>query len=235
VLSRLTYSNVVATLALFIALGGSAYAAGHITSRDVKDRSLRGKDIRRNTLTGKEVKESKLGRVPRAKSATTAGSAARATTAGTAGTANRATTAGTADGAKNANALGGLGAGSFEKSSRIQTARVTPTAAPGTPVMEWPEFGVKLEVPTQGGCGDPLQTTLRISSTRDAGEPDIHVFGGASSNISLSAGSSSIARSADLRRWIGVVTSEEDDNRTLFFSCFRTGSEVSCVGTRSEP
>lgn len=44
---KLTYANVVASLALFIALGGSAYAigAGTIGSREVRDNSLRAHDI----------------------------------------------------------------------------------------------------------------------------------------------------------------------------------------------
>jgi hypothetical protein len=54
--SRLTYGNVVATLALFVALGGSSYAALRITGKDVRDGSLTGKDVRNNSLTGKDVK-----------------------------------------------------------------------------------------------------------------------------------------------------------------------------------
>ena len=47
---RLTYSNVTATLALFIALGGSSYAAVKITGRNVVDRSLTGKDIKKRSV-----------------------------------------------------------------------------------------------------------------------------------------------------------------------------------------
>ena len=47
---RLTYSNVIATLALFIALGGSSYAAIKITGRNVTDRSLTGKDIKKRSV-----------------------------------------------------------------------------------------------------------------------------------------------------------------------------------------
>src|SRR3712207_5047377 len=70
--AHLSYANVVATLALFVALGGSAYAVTQITSKQVKNRSLKGADMRRNTLTGKEIRESRLGRVPRARAATSA-------------------------------------------------------------------------------------------------------------------------------------------------------------------
>ena len=56
---------VISLIALFIAMGGSAYALV-ITGGDVKNGSLTGKDLRRNTLTGTQVRESKLGKVPRA-------------------------------------------------------------------------------------------------------------------------------------------------------------------------
>ncbi|MGH2745814.1 MAG: hypothetical protein ACRDN8_25655 [Thermoleophilaceae bacterium] len=59
----------MATLAAFIALGGSSYAALSITGRDVKDRSLTQKDLKRNTLGGSRIKESRLGKVPRARNA----------------------------------------------------------------------------------------------------------------------------------------------------------------------
>jgi hypothetical protein len=47
---HLTYSNVIATLALFIALGGSSYAAIKITGRNVTDGSLTGKDIKKRSV-----------------------------------------------------------------------------------------------------------------------------------------------------------------------------------------
>ena len=61
---RLTYANVMATLAVFIALGGSSYAALTISGSDIKNRSIAGKKLKRNTLTGKEIRESRLARVP---------------------------------------------------------------------------------------------------------------------------------------------------------------------------
>jgi hypothetical protein len=44
-LARLTYANVVATLALFVALGGSAVAAFVVTSDDIKDGTIRQRDL----------------------------------------------------------------------------------------------------------------------------------------------------------------------------------------------
>ena len=64
---NLSYANVMATLAVFIALGGSSYAALQLTGRDIRDGSLTGRDLQRNSLGGKSIKESRLGVVPRAR------------------------------------------------------------------------------------------------------------------------------------------------------------------------
>jgi hypothetical protein len=65
----LSYANVMATLAVFISLGGTSFAALQLTGRDVRDGSLTARDLKRETLGGKRIKESKLGLVPRAHNA----------------------------------------------------------------------------------------------------------------------------------------------------------------------
>jgi hypothetical protein len=63
---RLTYANVMATAAVFIALGGSAVAAklvlpkNSVTSKSVKDGSLKGKDLAKGTITGDNVANNTL-------------------------------------------------------------------------------------------------------------------------------------------------------------------------------
>lgn len=52
---RLTYANVTATLALVMAITGTAVAANMIRSGDVVNGSLKGIDIHSGTLTGKHV------------------------------------------------------------------------------------------------------------------------------------------------------------------------------------
>jgi hypothetical protein len=64
-----TYANVMATLAAFIALGGSSYAALNLTGRDIRDASLTYRELKRNTLGGTRIKESRLGKVRRARNA----------------------------------------------------------------------------------------------------------------------------------------------------------------------
>jgi hypothetical protein len=57
---RLTYANVVASLALFAALGGTSYAALSITGQQVRDGSLAGRDIRNGSLTSSDVRDRSL-------------------------------------------------------------------------------------------------------------------------------------------------------------------------------
>src|SRR5918997_6370835 len=52
------YANVMATIAVFIALGGSSYAALKVTGRNVPKDALTGADIK--NLTGKDVKNNRL-------------------------------------------------------------------------------------------------------------------------------------------------------------------------------
>lgn len=57
---RLTYANVVASIALFAALGGSSYAAITITGKQVRDGSLSGRDVRNASVTGRDVRDQSL-------------------------------------------------------------------------------------------------------------------------------------------------------------------------------
>src|SRR2546430_17594678 len=69
---RLTFANVTSVLALFVALGGSGYAAVPINAKQLKNRSVVGRKLKKDTLTGTEIKESKLGKAPSANTATNA-------------------------------------------------------------------------------------------------------------------------------------------------------------------
>lgn len=68
-LDRLTYANVIATLALFVALGGTSYAVSKIDGSDIRKHSLTGRQFRANSIGGRVVKESSLRPVPRARNA----------------------------------------------------------------------------------------------------------------------------------------------------------------------
>lgn len=72
---------VVAIVALFVALGGTSYAAVKISGFNIKKNSIPANRVMNNALGGKQIDEAKLGAVPLAASATTANSAATATSA----------------------------------------------------------------------------------------------------------------------------------------------------------
>ncbi|MEK6328198.1 MAG: hypothetical protein AABM66_11850 [Actinomycetota bacterium] len=69
---RLTYANVMATVAVFLALGGGAWALARnsvgsraiknnsIRSRDIDNKTIRARDVRRNSLRGGQIKEGSL-------------------------------------------------------------------------------------------------------------------------------------------------------------------------------
>jgi hypothetical protein len=66
---HITPATVIATIALFVALGGSSYAVLRINGSQIENRSISGKKLKRNTLGGVTIKESRLGKVRRARRA----------------------------------------------------------------------------------------------------------------------------------------------------------------------
>ena len=103
---RLTYANVIATIALFAALGGTSYgvATGFIDSREIKNGTIRTADVRNNDLRGADIRESSLATVP------SAAAAASAQNAQNAESAHNAQAAQTAQNAENASTVGGIAA-----------------------------------------------------------------------------------------------------------------------------
>jgi len=63
---RPRHATVVAYLALFVALGGTVYAAATINGRQIKKNSIPGNRLRRKSVTGTQVNSSTLGLVPNA-------------------------------------------------------------------------------------------------------------------------------------------------------------------------
>jgi hypothetical protein len=109
---RPSHATVVAYLALFVALGGSGYAALRIPARSVGSRQLRnrsvtGRKIANRAVTGAKVSVSSFPAVPNAKRAGVADFATSANSATSANTATRANTAASADNAKNSAELDG--------------------------------------------------------------------------------------------------------------------------------
>jgi hypothetical protein len=120
---RFLRRNTIALLALFIALGGTTYAAtalpansvgakqlkkNAVINKKIKANAVTGAKVKNNSLTGADVLESSLGKVPSATNAD------HATTANSATNATNATNATSASHAANADKLGGLAASSYD-------------------------------------------------------------------------------------------------------------------------
>lgn len=56
----LTFSNVIALIALFVALGGTVYAAGKINGKQIKASSLPGNRLKPKTITAGKIKAKTL-------------------------------------------------------------------------------------------------------------------------------------------------------------------------------
>ncbi len=202
---RLTYSNVVATLALFIALGGTGYAAATITSSDIKNRTIKGGDVRKDALGGTEIRESRLRTVP---------------------------SASLADAARDAQTLAGQGAGAFEKSSRVQYARAPLTPA-GTgdeqTLLSWPEMGAELRTSSVACGADKVRLRLRKT-----GGPYTSIYEGGTSKGTL-VGGQDVAFCSDAdRMWDGALA-DQAGRTLFFECLAVDNAELRCIGTRSEP
>lgn len=60
-MNRSRITNVIAFLALFACLAGTATAAKLISGKNIKNNSVAGKDIKNKSVTGKDVKNGSLG------------------------------------------------------------------------------------------------------------------------------------------------------------------------------
>ena len=235
---RLSYANVVATLALFVALGGTGYAASQLTGRDIKNRSISRVDVKKNTLTGTEINESKLKQVPRAKTATNATNAINANSALAADVSKNsqsADSAAVAAIANDARALAGQGAASFEKSSRIAfgKAPANPAGTSGEQVvLSWPEMGVELTSASPGApaCGSD-EIRLGLRNTKASG-PSAFLFQQGDPDAKGTAPPGGVVRSCTV---VGSGQVTDSTGRTLFIDCRVVATELRCLGVRSEP
>jgi hypothetical protein len=57
---RITFSNAIAVLALFVALGGSAYAATKFSGKQIKPKTIPANRIKPNSLSSKQIKDGSL-------------------------------------------------------------------------------------------------------------------------------------------------------------------------------
>jgi len=164
-LRRPTYAETMSTLAVGLALTGSAYAATLVTSRQIENRTVRGIDVQRNSLSGNEIKESGLGIVPQAARATVATTALQAASASQAESA-------TTFGGRPPGAYALVGGWAIGSGSLVATTPET--------ILEVPELGLRLT--TDGDADDDPKVMFRNTQVAPNGgrlrvsHVDVHIF-----------------------------------------------------------
>jgi hypothetical protein len=158
-----SHTTVIAYLALFVALGGSAYAATQlpknsvgtkqikpnaVTTAKLKNGAVTGAKIAANTVAGNNVDEATFGRVP---------SAGSAESAATAGHANTAATAAHATTAADAKALGGIPSSGFLQSKDVQFGSGALNACFAQTLVEIPGW---FRITTVGDCKPDFKFTV---------------------------------------------------------------------------
>ncbi len=151
-------ATILATLALFIALGGTSYAVSNrINGATLKNRSVAGTKLEKHTVTGTDVKVSTFPKVPAAHHADDSTNATNATSAITATNATDALFATNATNATNAANVDGHA-----------FAQINATAGTGTPATLLSNFG-GLTLTCTGPSGPGTVTLAVIDSSAQGG------------------------------------------------------------------
>lgn len=129
---RPSHATIVAYLALFVALAGGAYAATKVTSAEIENKTIKGKDVKPDALKGKQIKETKLAKVP---------------------------SAAAADAAASADLLDGLDSTRFLRTDAIRVGVADETATTPQTILAYPALGIQLE--TDGDGDDDRVISLR--------------------------------------------------------------------------
>jgi hypothetical protein len=223
-----SHNTVIAYLALFVALGGTAFAATQlpknsvgtkqlkanaVTTAKIKSGAVNGTKIATNSVTGANVDESTLGRVP---------SAGSAETAATAGHANTATNAGHAGTAGNASTLGGVPSSGFLQAKSVYFGTSALNVTYEAQIVEVPGwFSIKTQI---GPYGEHRFNVTNLSSQTWAFLAD-------GSSIELGPGSTNgMSFGTDPVAEIFAVSKTERNDHALIDCGFESAvvSHISC-------
>ena len=152
---------VIACVALFVAMGGSAaaLATGVIDGREVKNYSLTGKDVKKDGIGGVTVKEDRLGTVP------SASGLQRSAVVGPLGQFVR---------GKDVASVGRTGNGRYLVTFRSNVQNCAYVASLGDPSVAVPPSG---QIGTSGVATNPNQVQVRTTAANgDASNRPFHLI-----------------------------------------------------------
>lgn len=209
---HVTFSNVIALIALFVALGGSVYAASKLNGKQIKKSSVPGNRLKPDSVGGKQVNESKLGTVPSAGFADSAASAGDAAT------------------------LGGNGPGAFVSSADVRRVHWDVTAASSLISATVLDLA-PLEL--TAGCNQS-HFDLEVSSTATSGTFSVGVVKGSTpQTFGGPIGSSPVVVFSDnfstpsTSRFVGTLVYDDADTTiSVPFALFNSSNGVPQGGTR---
>jgi hypothetical protein len=229
ILGKLTYANVMATVAVFIALGGVGYAATRVPKNSVGTGQLRNKaitaaKIRDGAVTAAKLAPGSIGTVANAANAANAIDAGHANSADRASVADSAAVAESARVAANANALNGLPATSFQLAANSLSGSGS-TAVPKQTILDIPN-GPNV---TTGSSGSNTFIVDLDNTTGSGGET--WRISSANSETTLGpGGSGGVILTGD----IGAITvTNEALTRSLTAECTFVSiqAQIACSGT----
>jgi hypothetical protein len=224
---RLTYANVMSSLAVFLVLGGAtAFAAGQlaknsvgskqlkknaVTAAKIKKETVTGAKVKKDTLTGTQINESTLGTVP---------SATSAASAGTANTANSANVASSLTPAEPVHLIGTPGNPPFESgSSNISEAGISLV-----PLGFWKDHDGNVHLQGYakiGNSGGTIASVFTLPAGFRPASGQIAEFEQVNEAIAIVGGSNTFLSGFDLS---GKVLGEEEGVIALEGITFRPGS-----------
>jgi hypothetical protein len=172
--ARLTFANLVACLALFVALGGASYAAvklpkDTVGAKQLKNGAVTSAKLKAKAVTGAKLGAGAVGTAALADGAVT-GAKVNAGTLGTVPSASRADSAGTAATASNAAALQGRPASSFVQGEGQILGNVVQLKLDqkDVPVLDLPGFGT-LTARCETGPGRQTEAGFEFVNTSGTG------------------------------------------------------------------
>ncbi len=209
-----SYANVTATLALVVALGGTSYAALHVTTADIENGAVTS-----SKLANKAVVAAKIGGA----AVNAAALAPKAVTPAAVNGANRFPIK-----VNDANTLGGLSSSNFVRGRQQAGVFSTSSSSPKT-VFSSPPFG-KLGVGCENGSG-----FARFTNT--SGQPIVVAIDSSGASFRSSTVSSGAAINGptstkpQLQTWSIRLGDATKNTVVTMWITFVKGSNKSCVGT----